>query len=153
MIFSSAAILSIMVAFALLGAWSGLAASAVDLLRNAYLMWDEKKHGVRNKNTPRDVVFLIVVFVALGLVAIPTYEGPLSLLSIFATAVYTFSIWQKNTKVYKGCGIPVSVLWISYNTYIGSIFGIILESVLLVVSAIGFVLELKGKKQRKKSKK
>ena len=80
--------------------------------------------------------------------AIFTYNGFLSLLSIFATMLYTYSVWQKKTIVYKICGIFVSILWILYNIYVMSLFGIILESILLIASATGYFIELKSKKNK-----
>lgn len=135
-----------MLAFVFLGAWTGLAMCVVAALRNVYILWDEKHHGKREKLERRDYVFLAVVYLGIILATIPTYEGLLSLLSVFATSVYTYSIWQKRTLVYKFCGLPVGVLWIAYNAYIGSIFGVILESVLLVASVVGYVSELRQKR-------
>ena len=61
--------------------------------------------------------------------------------------VYTYSIWQKSTKVYKICGIPIGILWIIYNTYVKSILGIILESIILICSITGYILEIKRKNE------
>ncbi|MFG6319159.1 MAG: YgjV family protein [Clostridia bacterium] len=47
----------------------------------------------------------------------------------------------------KFCGIPVGILWISYNIYIKSVFGILLESVLLVASSVGYILEFRKNKK------
>lgn len=150
---SSLALLASMFSFLFLNAWTGFAACIVDLFRNFYLLWAEKKFGKSKKTTKRDVIFLLVVLLALVLVSIPTYDGILSLCSIVATAIYTFSIWQKSTKIYKACGIPVSIFWVTYHAYTRSIFGVILESVLLVVSAVGFGKELKsGSKANNKRK-
>ena len=134
--------------YLLLSAWTGLAMCGVAAARNLYLLWDEKKHGKSNKITKKDVIFLIIVYIAIILVTIPTYDGFLSLLSVFATSLYTFSIWQKSTKIYKLCGVLVSGLWIAYNAYVHSLFGIILESVLLVASTIGFITEARKKKRK-----
>lgn len=147
-IISGASLVANILAYILLGAWTGLAMCVVAMLRNIYILWDEKKHGKSDKISRRDVVFLIVVYVAIILVTIPTYEGFLSLLSVFATAVYTYSIWQKSTRVYKFCGIPVGILWIAYNAYVQSIFGVILEAVLLVASIVGYVSEIKNNKKK-----
>ena len=62
--------------------------------------------------------------------------------------LYTYSVWQKKTIVYKICGIFVSILWILYNIYVMSLFGIILESILLIASATGYFIELKSKKNK-----
>ncbi len=143
-LFNGFAIVANAIAFVLLGAWTGLAMCIIDLLRNFYIIWDEKKHGRSDKITKRDVAFLFVVYAAMAAATVPTYEGFFSLFSVFASATYTFSIWQKNTRVYKFCGIPVGILWITYNSFIGSFFGVVLESVLLVVSTIGFVFDIKS---------
>jgi hypothetical protein len=137
-------------AYILLGAWTGLAMCIIAMLRNLYILWDEKKHGKSQKITKKDVIFLIIVYIAIILVTIPTYNGFLSLLSVFATALYTYSIWQKSTRVYKFCGIPVGMLWLFYNGYVKSIFGVILEFVLLTTSTIGYILETKKNKRTKK---
>lgn len=76
-----------------------------------------------------------------------TYDGFFSLLSVFATMLYTYFVWQKNTTTYKLLGIPIGILWIAYNIYIFSIFGIILETILLICSISGYILE-KNSKQK-----
>ncbi len=146
------AIINCAVAFVLLNAWTGFGMCIIDFFRNLYLLYADKKYGESKKFTKRDGILLLVVYLAMILITIPTYDGFMSLLSVFASAIYTFSICQKSTKVYKGCGIPVGILWVSYHAYIRSIFGVILESVLLVVAIIGFIRELKGKKPTRKKK-
>lgn len=121
----------------------------VAMLRNLYILWEEKRNGKRIANEKRDYIFLTIVYLGIILATIPTYEGFLSLLSVFATSIYTYSIWQKSTKVYKSCGIPVGVLWIAYNIYVRSIFGVILEGILLIASIAGYVTEIKSNKNDK----
>ena len=58
--------------------------------------------------------------------------------------LYTFSVWQKETHIYKILGVPIGILWISYNIYIESIFGIVLESIILICSLTGYLLEIKN---------
>lgn len=74
-----------------------------------------------------------------------TYDGFLSLLSVFATMLYTYSIWQKKTSIYKILGLPIGILWIAYNIYIMSIFGIILETILTISAIYGYFKEKKNK--------
>ncbi len=153
-IVSALSLVANIIAYVLLGAWTGLAMCVVAMLRNLYILWEEKHNGKRETNTKRDYIFLAVVYLGIVLATIPTYEGFLSLLSVFATSVYTYSIWQKSTKVYKFCGIPVGILWIAYNAYVKSIFGVVLEAILLVASIIGYIAEVKsakgGKEQERK---
>ena len=152
-IVSALSLVANIVAYVLLGAWTGLAMCVVAMLRNLYILWEEKKYGQRENLEKRDYIFLAVVYLGIILATVTTYKGFLSLLSVFATSVYTYSIWQKSTKIYKFCGIPVGILWIAYNAYIGSIFGVILESILLASSAMGFVDELRQKTDKRLSEK
>ena len=145
-IVSAFSLVANIIAYVLLGAWTGLAMCVVAMLRNLYILWEEKKNGKRETNEKCDYIFLAIVYLGIILATIPTYEGFLSLLSVFATSIYTYSIWQKSTKVYKFCGIPVGILWIAYNAYVKSIFGVILEAILLIASVIGYVAEVKSAK-------
>lgn len=129
-----------------LNAWTGLAMCIVALIRNGIFLLDEKKNGKRDKINKKDVIILIVLFIILIVSGIFTYDGFLSLLSVFATALYTYSVWQKNTKIYKLLGIPIGILWVLYNIYIMSLFGIILEGTLLICSTTGYILEAKKNK-------
>ena len=131
------------IAYILLNAWTGLATCGVSLIRNIIFIIDEKKNGKREHINRTDVIVFSVACTLLMLSAIFTYDGFFSLFSIFATVVYTYSICQKKTKIYKLLGNPVSVCWIRYNIYVVSIFGIILESILLISAALGFILEAK----------
>ena len=56
-----------------------------------------------------------------------------------ATILFTYSIWQKKTKVYKLLGIPVGIMLIAYNLCVKSLFGVTLESALLIASTVGFI--------------
>lgn len=147
-----ASLVANILAYVFLGAWTGLAMCVVAMFRNFYILWDESKHGKRETNEKRDYIFLAVVYLGIILATIPTYEGFLSLFSVFATSIYTYSIWQKSTKIYKFCGIPVGILWIIYNIYVKSIFGVILETALLVFSIIGYVTELRSGKKKVEAK-
>jgi len=137
-------------AYIFLSAWSGFSMCIVALIRNIIFIIDEKKNGKRDKINKTDISILIGLYVILGGFAILTYDGFLSLLSVFATMLYTYSVWQKKTIIYKFLGIPIGVLWVSYNIYVKSIFVVILEGILLICSVTGYILELKIIKNAKK---
>lgn len=128
-------------AYIFLNAWTGLAMCIVALIRNIIFLIDEKKNGKRETIDKKDIIILIILYAISIISAIFTYDGFLSLLSVFATALYTFSVWQKKTNMYKLLGIPIGILWILYNIYIMSMFGIILETILLICSIMGYLLE------------
>ena len=133
------------VAYILLNAWTGLAMCIVAIIRNIIFIIDEKVNGKSNKINKKDIIIIVILFVISIISAIFTFDGILSLLSVAATMLYTYSVWQKNTKLYKFLGIPIGILWIAYNLYVKSLFGIILESTLLICSIVGYILE-KNKK-------
>lgn len=91
-LFSNASLVANAIAYILLSAWTGLAMVIIAMLRNIYLIRNEKT----KKITKQDWIFLIVVLIAIVVATIPAYEGFLSLFSVFATSIYTYSIWQKN---------------------------------------------------------
>jgi len=131
------------VAYILLNAWTGLTMNIVALVRNIIFVIDEKENENKQTITMKDVIILAALYIISITFAVFTYDGFFSLFSVFATMLYTYSVWQKKTKVYKILGIPTCMLWILYNIYIMSIFGIVLESVLLICSIIGYALEIK----------
>jgi hypothetical protein len=135
-------------AYILLSAWTGLAMVILGLVRNLYLFWDAKRFGERKTIERRDVIVLIVFMAASIALTIPGYNGPLSLMSFFAAACYTYSVWQKDPIVYKFLGIPGAVLWLIYNGFVKSLFGVILEVVMLAFSIYGYVVAVKAKNEK-----
>ena len=140
------------VAYILLGADLGLAMSVVILLANFYYLWDEHAEGTKNRLTLRDYIVLAIVLALIAVLAVLTYDGPLSLLSVAATVLYEISIfWQGNTKVYKLLGIPVAFCWMTYNGFVGSIFGVLCEFFMFAASVVGYMREVKvGKKKKRR---
>ena len=134
-------------AYVLLGAYTGLAMCIVAFIRNIIFIIDEKKNGHRDNITKKDVALLILFYILIIISTVFTYDGLLSLLSVIATMTYTYSVWQKKTNVYKFLGIPVGILWVLYNIYVKSIFGVILESILLIASITGYLVEVKKQKK------
>lgn len=135
------------IAYILLGAWTGVAMCAVVVIRNIIFIVDENKNGKEMILIKKDIVILIILYVISIVFAVFTYDGPLSLLSVLATLINTYAVWQKKINIYKLLGIPTGILWVFYNIYIMSIFGIILESILLICSTTGYILDMKSKKE------
>lgn len=152
LIFSFISLIANGLEYVLLNAYTGLAMCIVALFRNIYFLYDEKKFGKSDKINKKDIIVLIVVYIAIIISTVFTYEGFLSLLSVIATMMYTYSVCQKSTKVYKFFGMPVGILWIFYNAYVKSLFGVILETILLICTIIGYVLEIKAEKKNKLEK-
>ena len=129
------------ISYVFLQAYTGLAMCFVALFRNIIFMVDEKKNGKSEEISKKDIVILAVLYLISLVSTVFTYDGFLSLLSVFATMLYTYSVWQKKTTIYKILGLPIGILWIAYNIYIMSIFGIILESILTISAIYGYYKE------------
>lgn len=125
--------------YILLSAYTGLAMTVVATTRNILFLLNKKKN--QNKIT------LIFLYVLTILLTIFTYDGILSLMTVFATVIYTYSIWQTNTKIYKILGIPVGLVAIIYNIYILSVVGIVFESMITISAILGYIKENKKRKK------
>ena len=77
--------------YVFLNAYSGMAMCILALIRNIIFLIDEKKNGKREKNNAKDICILVVLYIIAVIFAIFTYEGFFSLLSVFATVIYTYS--------------------------------------------------------------
>ena len=127
------------IAFLLLGAYTSSAMCAISIFRDIIFIIDEKINGKSNKITKKDVGILAFVY-GICIIAITcTFKGPLTLLYASAAMLYTFSIWQKNNKLYRFLGIPVTLIVIVDSIIIKSVFGALLQGVVLITSIAGFV--------------
>ena len=135
------------IAYLLLNAKSGFVMCVLAILRETAMMFISDK--IKDEKTSKNAYLcvIIVFYIAMIISAIFTYEGIFSMLSILATAIYTYSIWQKNEKIYKALGTPIGICWIAYNIFVKSIFGVILESIILICSIVGYVRSKKTIKQ------
>jgi len=127
------------IAFILLGAYTSSAMCAISIFRDIIFLIDEKINGKSDKITKKDVGILAFVY-GICIIAIAcTFKGPLTLLYATASMLYTFSIWQKNNKLYRFLGIPVTLIVILDSIIIKSVFGALLQGVVLITSIAGFV--------------
>lgn len=135
-------------AMAMLNGYTGAAMSVIMVLRDVTLLIQEnKKAKGKEINKNLDLIILIVTIMLMILLTIFTYNGPLSLLSVAATLITTFALWQRNVKTYKILGIVAGILWLAYNIFLFSIMGIILELILIICSIIGYSKDLRKEKQ------
>ena len=145
LILSNISIVANGLSYVFLQAYTGLAMCFVALFRNIIFMIDEKRNGKSEEISKKDIIILAVLYLISLVSTVFTYDGFLSLLSVFATMLYTYSVWQKKTTIYKILGLPIGILWIAYNIYIMSIFGIILETILTISAIYGYFKEKKNK--------
>lgn len=126
------------VSYFLLGAWAGLGVICIAMLRNAIFIVQQRIKALE-KYLIDDIIILVFLMIVTALVGVFTFDTVLSLFSVFASATYTISVWQRNIKVYKLLGILSSAFGVVYFVFIKSLFGIILESCMLVIAAVGTV--------------
>ncbi len=146
LIFNFVSLIASALSYMFLSAYSGLAMTIVAIIRNIIFIIDEKKNGKSEKNQTKDYIILAILYIISIISGILTYNGILSMMSVIATMLYTYSVWQKSTKIYKILGIPVGIIWIIYNIYIFSVFGIILETILAISAVIGYIKERRNGK-------
>lgn len=149
LLFNMIAASSVLVGFALLGAYSGMAMSIVTIIRTIIFMIDDNINGQTKEMNKKDWIIFFIISAICVLFAIPTYENLWSMLSIFATILYSFSVCQKNMFIYRVLGIPVSIAWIAYNIYVKSVVGVVLETALVFVEIIG-ITRFRKETQRKR---
>ncbi|MBR3887941.1 MAG: YgjV family protein [Clostridia bacterium] len=149
LLFNMIAATSVLVGFALLGAYSGMAMSIITIIRTIIFLIDDKINGQSKEMQLKDWIIFFVVSSMCLVCAVFTYENWWSMISIFATILYSFSVCQKNMFVYRIVGIPTSIAWIIYNAYVKSIVGVALETALLIVEIIG-VVRFRKETQRKR---
>ena len=125
------------IAFILLGAYTSAAMSAISIFRDIIFLIDQKLNGKSDKITKKDIFLLCFVYGISIISIIITFKGFLTLLYAIGSMLYTYSIWQKDNKIYRILGIPVTLLVILDSIYIKSIFGVILQTVVLICSGIG----------------
>lgn len=121
--------------YLLLGEHTAVIVNFIGIFRGIWFFLNDK-FKVSKKMS---VLSLLVCLAALVVGGIFTYEHWYSFLPIVATASYTFSVWQKNIKVYRWFVIPVEVCGIILNILCKSVIGIILESTLLLTGIISII--------------
>ena len=131
------------VSYLFLSAYIGFAMTMVAILRNIIFLIQNKDKS--SKYTFVDYLILILLVGLSIFLSFLTYNGFYSLFSMFSTVLYTFSVWQRSIPLYKILGIPVSGLYIGYFVFIGSIFGIICESIFFVFIVVENIIFFKNK--------
>lgn len=144
LLFSFFSLIANALAYVLLSAWTGFFMCIVAMIRNIIFIIDEKKNSKKERIDKKDILILLILYIILIIFVLLTFDGIASICSALATVIYTYSVWQNKTKVYKLLGIPYGIFCILYNILIHSIFGIILEIILLICSTTGYILEIKN---------
>lgn len=146
--FSLAALLFNGIHYSLLSAWAGVGVVCIAVVRNILFLVQQKIKAL-DKYVIDDWIILIFLLIISALTAVWTYDGLLSLFSIFASVIYTISVWQKNVKVYKILGIISGAINIVYFAFIGSLLGIILETIVCTITVVFTIIYIVNEKKEK----
>ncbi|MDR0850574.1 MAG: YgjV family protein [Christensenellaceae bacterium] len=135
LIFSSINCVFNALAFLFLSAWTGFFMVLIALIRNIAFLIHEKYWGKSGKLALFDHIVLGLVIAVSVIVSVFAYDGVLSLLFVVMTLIYSFSVYQKNIKVYRILGIITRAMGIVYCGFIGSFLGMTFEAILCGVAA------------------
>lgn len=135
--------------YSLLKAWAGVGVVCIAVVRNV-LFLIQQKIKVLDKYVIDDWIILIFLMIISIITAFWTYDSVLSLFSIVASMVYTISVWQKNIKVYKVLGILSGLLNIVYFIFIKSKLGIVLESIVCVITIVFTIIYMVNENKKKR---
>ncbi len=123
--------------YLLLDAFTGFFMNLVSVGRNVFFFYN-------NKNEKRNgIIILMVLFSIIIGFGVYSYQDCYSLVSMSASLLSTYSVWQNNIKKYRYIAVIVSIEFIIYAVHINSLFAIITEIFLLFVELIGIYLNRK----------
>ena len=144
LILQTAATLSTCLSYMFLGADSGFALNIVCIIRNIAFFFQDSKSKM-------NMISAVILAAVMGGLGILSWEGPISLLVIFALAANTIFMSFGDAQLLRKSVIGTSSMILIYNIFIENptIGGIINESVAIVASIIGIIAFVKMKKEKK----
>lgn len=144
LILQTAATLSTCLSYMFLGADSGFALNIVCIIRNIAFFFQDSKSKM-------NMISAVILAAVMGGLGILSWEGPISLLVIFALAANTIFMSFGDAQLLRKSVIGTSSMILIYNIFIENptIGGIINESVAIVASIIGIIAFVKMKREKK----
>ena len=123
-------VVSYIIQFVLLEAYTGALMNCVGLVRVLWLWINNNKGIVRSRYT---VFVLNIMSISLGVV---TFDIWFCVFAIIAEMCDTYALWCNSVIYYRWISLFASVFWIIYFIFCLSVFAIALESVLIVIAII-----------------
>lgn len=118
--------------YLLLGGYTGMLANLASCVTNGCYYFRIKK----GKSTlPLQIVFA-AMFVAIGLLS---WHGPISIFVVLAKLISSVALGIKNPRTIRLLNLISNPCWLVYNLYMGSIAGIITDSLVTASVAIAVV--------------
>lgn len=104
----------------------GATAAAINCLLCAVRTWVSGYHRTLG-------VMLLFIALAWGLV-LPQLEHPVQLLTLIGTTLSTYALFRLEGLSLRWCMLASSLCWVIHNVWAGSIGGILLEGMFLVIN-------------------
>lgn len=115
--------------------YSGAVLNFIGIVRAIWFFINDKLK-VKKKYT---LISLIVCLALLVAGEIYTFNKWYSILPLVATVLYTLAVWQTSIKLYRWAIVPIEIIGVTYNIMCHSIFGVIFESILLIVAIVSVI--------------
>ena len=128
--------------YLLLGGYTGMLANLASCMTNGCYYFRIKK----GKSTLPFQIIFAAMFVAIGALS---WHGPISIFVVLAKLISSVALGIKNPRTIRILNLISNPCWLAYNIYMGSIAGILTDSLVIasVVIAVIRLDILQGKKE------
>ena len=128
--------------YLLLGGYTGMCINFASCFTNA-VYWYRNKKG---KSTLVFQIIFAIMFVLLGLLS---WHGPISVFVIIAKLISSIALGINNPRIIRILNLISFPCWLIYNIYMGSVAGMISDSLSIASVLIGIIrLDILHKEQK-----
>ena len=117
-----------------LSAYGAIFTNLIGIFRCVVFYIEDRKNIHNNFWT---LILFIVLNIAVSITAITS--SWVEILAIIASLLLTYNLWKRNVLLYRWLAVICSCIWITYNSIHMTLFGIIGESILLVVEIVSVI--------------
>ena len=117
--------------YALIGARSGALCNLVQIATLILFC-------LRDRYGWKKAYIAVPILLGYAVIAVVTYESPVSLLSVAASIIGMAPFFQSNKNVIRGAGIASDAVWLGYAIFVRSYSAIITNIVLIAVTFVSF---------------
>ena len=122
--------------YGLLGAWTGLGLNMLGAVRNLAYYHKDKK-WLSGWKTP---IFFAAVMLVIGIV---TWEGYYSIFYVLSMMISSVCMSFSSAQNIRKSILVTSTLVLIYDVFVGSVWGIVYESVAIISAIIGIIVYIK----------
>ena len=115
-----------------LGGYTGMVINFASIFANSVYWY-------RNKRNKSNVPFQILFGICFVVLALLSWDGPISLFVLVAKVLSSVVLGVKNTRVIRALNAISSPCWLVYNAFMGSIPGVLGETFITLSTLIAIV--------------